>query len=223
MSLSLHQTRVLVLLLTGIQNTSAMYLRRAAWRDRKLVLWTRLDPALELNSFLTRDAMESTITSLILWEMTSSSKLSNLFNEKKVTLMKLNFLTRTYFCFQLNFMENIQSQHIFVERWFMNFNFSNCTICVCSCVLLTYILNWNKHGNKVIKICFFKLLLSESLFNPFYIAQCNKIIYQVLTFWWVKHKFGDYPPKHSLPFYTNLLHCYINLETCVEQFLPTYK
>lgn len=100
MSLSLHQTRLLVLLLTGIQNTSAMYLRRAAWRDRKLVLWTRLDPALELNSFLTRDAMESTITSLILWVMTSSSKLSNLFNEKKVTLMKLNFLTRTYFCFK---------------------------------------------------------------------------------------------------------------------------
>lgn len=139
MSLSLHQTRLLVLLLTGIQNTSAMYLRRAAWRDRKLVLWTRLDPALELNSFLTRDAMESTITSLILWVMTSSSKLSNLFNEKKVTFITLNYLTWTYHYLKLNFIENIQSQYITVERRSMNFDIYNCTICVCSCVLLTYI------------------------------------------------------------------------------------
>lgn len=84
-----------------------MYLRRVVWRDRKLVFWIRLDFALELNFFLIRDVMEFIIISFILWVMIFFFKFFNFFNEKKVILMKLNFFIRIYFCFKLNFMENI--------------------------------------------------------------------------------------------------------------------
>lgn len=77
-TMNIQKTVVLDLWLTGIEKSSAIFFRRAAWRDRKLVRWIKFEPALLLNSFLTKDAMESTIISLILWVITSSSKVSNL-------------------------------------------------------------------------------------------------------------------------------------------------
>lgn len=60
--------------LTGIEKNSARYFKIAACCERKLVLSIKLFPPVPLYSFLTSEAIESTIIKFIFFDIISSSR-----------------------------------------------------------------------------------------------------------------------------------------------------